>query len=55
MDGWVGQSVINIKKYVDLPENAKKYIEFIENFISIPIEIISNGADRDAIIYKVST
>ena len=41
-----------IKKYEDLPENCRKYIEFVEKHIGFPITIISNGPGRDDIIYR---
>ena len=40
------------KKYEDLPENCRKYIEFIEKQIGFPITMISNGPGRDDIIYR---
>lgn len=41
-----------IKKYEDLPENCRKYIEFIEEKIGFPITMVSNGPGRDDIIYR---
>ena len=40
-----------IKKYEDLPENCRKYIEFVEEHIGYPITMVSNGPGRDDIIY----
>ncbi len=51
MPGWKCD-ISNIKNYDDLPENCKKYIEFAEEQIGIPIGIVSNGASRDNIIYR---
>jgi len=45
-EGWQ-QSIVGIKKYDDLPENAKIYIKDIENYLNIPIDIISNGPGRE--------
>ena len=39
-----------ITDYKDLPENAKKYIDFIEKSIGVPIQYISTGAERDSYI-----
>ena len=44
-----------IKKYEDLPENCRKYVEFVENEIGYPITMVSNGPGRDDIIYREST
>ena len=41
-----------IKEYDKLPENCKKYIEFVEKQIGYPITMISNGPGRDDIIYR---
>ena len=41
-----------IKKYEDLPENCRKYIEFVEEHIGFPITMVSNGPGRDDIIYR---
>ena len=51
MPGWKCD-ISGIKNYDDLPENCKKYIEFAEEQIGIPIGIVSNGASRDNIIYR---
>ncbi len=41
-----------IKKYEDLPENARKYVEFAEQHIGVPISMVSNGPSREDIIYR---
>ena len=51
LPGW--KCVIRgIKKYEDLPENCRKYIEFVEEHIGYPITMVSNGPGRDDIIYR---
>ena len=35
-----------------LPENCRKYIEFVEKHIECPITMVSNGPGRDDIIYR---
>lgn len=51
LEGWKCD-ISNIKKYEDLPENAKKYIEFIEKEIGYPITMIGNGPKREDIIIR---
>lgn len=51
MDGWM-QPTVNCRRYEDLPENARKYIEYIESAFDCNIKYISVGAERDAIIVK---
>jgi len=49
--GWL-ENISQIKKYEDLPKNAKIYIEAVEKFLEVPIDIISNGPGRDENIIK---
>jgi adenylosuccinate synthase len=51
LPGWK-TDIRGIKKYEDLPENCRKYIEFVEKELEVPITIISNGPSRDDIIFK---
>ena len=51
LPGWK-EDIRGIKNYEDLPENCRKYIEFIEKEIEYPITMISNGPGRDDIIYR---
>ena len=51
LPGWKGD-IRGIKKYEELPENCRRYIEFIEERIGYPITMISNGPGRDDIIYR---
>ena len=51
LPGWKSD-IRGIKKYEDLPENCRKYIEFVEKEIGYPITIISNGPGREDIIYR---
>ena len=41
-----------IKEYDKLPENCRKYIEFIEKELGVPITMVSNGPKRTDIIYR---
>ena len=51
LPGWKCD-IRGIKDYEDLPENCRKYIEFIEEKIGFPITMISNGPGRNDIIYR---
>lgn len=53
LPGWKCD-IRGIKNYEELPENCRKYIEFVEEKIGFPITIISNGPGRDDIIYRES-
>ena len=50
MPGWK-TSLSDIRKYEDLPENAKNYIAKVEDLIGAPIGIISVGPDREQTIF----
>ena len=45
-EGWE-EDITSIKNFEELPQNAKKYINAIENFIEIPITFISVGPERN--------
>ena len=45
-EGW-SEDITSVKKFDDLPENAKKYINAIEDYIEIPITFISVGPERN--------
>ena len=51
LPGWES-STSGIKKYEELPVNAKKYIEKIEELTNVPVSIISTGADRNQTIIR---
>lgn len=51
LPGWKCD-IRGIKNYDDLPLNCRKYIEFVEKEIGIPIGIVSNGPAREDIIYR---
>ncbi len=44
--------VSKCRKYSDLPENARKYIEYLEKLVETPIKYISVGAERDEYLVK---
>ncbi|MCF0146558.1 MAG: adenylosuccinate synthetase, partial [Eubacterium sp.] len=51
LPGWK-QDISGIRSFEELPENARKYVEFIEEQIGFPITMISNGPDREDIIFR---
>ena len=51
LPGWKCD-IRGIRKYEDLPENCRKYIEFIEKELGVPITMVSNGPKRTDIIYR---
>ncbi|MDY3918984.1 MAG: adenylosuccinate synthase [Candidatus Limivivens sp.] len=51
LPGWKSD-IRGIRRYEDLPENCRNYVEFIEEQIGFPITMVSNGPGRDDIIYR---
>lgn len=51
LPGWKSD-IRGITKYEELPENCRKYIEFVEEQIGFPITMVSNGPGRNDIIYR---
>lgn len=51
LPGWKCD-IRGIKKYEELPENCRKYIEFVEKEIGVPITMVSNGPGRNDIIMR---
>ena len=51
LPGWKCD-IRGIRKYEDLPENCRNYVEFIEEQIGYPITMVSNGPGRDDIIFR---
>ncbi|KIJ59735.1 hypothetical protein HYDPIDRAFT_32951 [Hydnomerulius pinastri MD-312] len=53
LPGWQ-TPITSTTSYDDLPENCKKYVEFIETFLDTPIEWIGVGPGRESMIQKTT-
>jgi len=51
INGW-NEDITNIKNYNELPANTKKYLETIENYLKVKIDIVSVGPGREQTIIK---
>ena len=51
LPGWKCD-IRGIRTYEELPENCRKYVEFIEEQLGYPITMVSNGPGRDDIIFR---
>ena len=47
--GW-GENISSIRKYEDLPQNCRKYLERLEQILETPISIV--GPDREQTIFR---
>ena len=51
MPGWKCD-ITKCRRWADLPQEAKDYIEYLEKAVGCPIRYISVGADREAYLVK---
>ena len=51
LDGW-GCDISAVRTWDELPENAKRYVEYIEKAVGCKIKYVSVGAERDACIVR---
>ena len=51
LPGWKSD-IRGIRKYEELPENCRKYIEFIEARLGFAVTMVSNGPSNEDIIYR---
>jgi adenylosuccinate synthase len=51
MKGW-NEDLTGVRKYDDLPENLRNYIDFLEKELEVPVAIVSVGPDRDQTIVR---
>jgi adenylosuccinate synthase len=47
-----GQAIDGCTSYADLPSQARRYVEFIEDFIRVPIRLVCVGRRRDQILFR---
>lgn len=50
LKGWNTQ-IKSMRKKEELPQEFNEYLKFIEDYIQVPVSIVSVGPDRDATIY----
>ncbi len=50
LEGW--DESAHVKSWEELPENARKYVEFIESKIGTKIKYISTGAERESTVIR---
>lgn len=51
LPGWE-EDITQVKSYEDLPENAKKYLKFIEDYLNVPIQWVGTGPARESMLDK---
>lgn len=53
LKGW-NTPITGCRDYEDLPQEAKDYISFIEDFIGVPVKIVSVGPDREQTMVRAA-
>ena len=51
LPGWKSD-ITKITKWEELPENARKYVEFVEKAIGVPVSWIGTGPERESMVLK---
>lgn len=52
LPGWKTR-ISSVKSFEELPDNCRKYVEFIERFLGISIGWIGVGPGRESMVRKV--
>ena len=52
LPGWKGEDISQCRTFEELPENARKYVEYLEKIIGVRISIIAVGPDREQTIFR---
>ena len=52
LPGWKDIDITGCRSFEELPENAQRYIEHLEELAGVPISIIAVGPDRDQTIMR---
>jgi adenylosuccinate synthase len=50
LPGW-SEDITDVRAYDDLPENAKKYLTFLEESIGVPVVLVGVGPGREQIVW----
>lgn len=51
LPGW-NTDITKVTLYADLPENAKKYLAFIEEYLGVPVQWVGTGPGRESMLKK---
>ena len=51
LDGW-NENINEIKDFNDLPSKAQNYIKFLEDYLEVPVTMISTGPERESLMLR---
>jgi adenylosuccinate synthase len=46
LPGWQ-ESTVGLTAYQQLPVNARRYLERMQDVVGVPVDLVSTGPDRD--------
>jgi len=49
IEGWNADTE-GVRKFEDLPQKAQDYIKYLEEYLGVPVKMISTGPERDSLI-----
>ena len=49
--GWA-EYISGVRRWEDLPERARAYVDLLEDLTGTPVEMVSVGPERDAVIRR---
>ncbi len=49
--GW-REDIVGLRDYRKLPAAARRYLEFMESYLGVPVEWVSTGSDRAHTIHR---
>jgi adenylosuccinate synthase len=52
LPGW-DADVSAVRRWDDLPENARRYIDFVSAITGVPIQTVSVGPERDQLVHRI--
>lgn len=52
LPGWKDEDITGCRTFEELPENAQKYVLYLEELVGVPMSIIAVGPDRDQTIFR---
>lgn len=51
LDGWQ-EDLSHVRTFSALPKNAQKFVQYVENYLRVPVSFIGVGPERDQAIYE---
>lgn len=49
LSGW-SEPITEVRQWNDLPENARRYLQFVVDFLNVPVSLVSVGPEREQMI-----